>query len=91
MKADYGEMLSNFIVAMDVKLKKNAWKDPWYNCSLQYLSMRLTQERKELCRALKFDDPKKVLEEAADVANFAMMLADVYRRITEEKNGTANQ
>ena len=89
MNASYDEMLTKFVAAMEAKLKKNSWKDPWYNCSLQYLSMRLTQERKELRRAMTRRDAHEVLKEAADVANFAMMLADVYRRKMEEENGTS--
>jgi len=41
--------------------------------------MRLTQEREELRRAVDRGDPQEVLREAADVANFAMMLADLVR------------
>jgi hypothetical protein len=46
--------------------------------------MRLTQEREELRRAVKTRDPIKVLNEAVDVANFAMMIADIVRRQEEE-------
>lgn len=69
-----------FADAMERKLRANDHKRHWSNMSIQYLSMRLTQERKELYRAVAEGDPEKVLAEAADVANFAMMLADMVKR-----------
>ena len=69
-----------FADAMEAKLKKNDHKPHWKAMGLQYLSMRLTQEREELRRAVERGNPDEVLEEAADVANFAMMIADYVRR-----------
>ena len=37
-----------FATKMEAKLAKNDHKGGWGSCELQYLSMRLTQERKEL-------------------------------------------
>lgn len=65
-----------FAQAMEQKLKENDYKGHWDHCSMQYLSMRLTQEREELRRAVERADSKEVLREAADVANFAMMIAE---------------
>jgi len=70
---------------MELKLCKNDHKDHWSGMSLQYLSMRLTQERKELERAIKSKDAIKIVEECADVANFAMMIADNARRDSKEE------
>lgn len=65
---------------MEQKLKENSWKGGWKNCDLQYLSMRLTQEKKELIKAVKDKKSKEeVWREAADVANFAMMIADNFK------------
>jgi NTP pyrophosphatase (non-canonical NTP hydrolase) len=69
-----------FADAMEAKLRANDHKSHWSNADLQYLSMRLTQEREELRRAVENGDPDEVLKEAADVANFAMMVADKVRR-----------
>lgn len=66
-----------FADAMERKLRANDWKGHWRSCRMQYLSMRLTQERKELYAAIASGDAAKVLDEAADIANFAMMVADV--------------
>jgi len=66
-----------FADAMEAKLKANDHKGGWNNCgtSMQYLFDRLLEETEELEVAVH--DKNSVLEEAADVANFAMMIADV--------------
>ena len=71
-----------FADAMERKLRENDHKRHWTGMGMQYLSMRLTQERKELYAAIASGDPTLVLDEAADIANFAMMVADVARRST---------
>lgn len=65
-----------FAGEMEKRLEANDHKTGWQFATLQYLSMRLTQERKELERAIKNKDIKNVVEECADIANFAMMIAD---------------
>jgi len=77
--------LNWFVREMEKKLEANFYKREWCFCSLQYLSMRLTQEKKELARAIKKKDKKRIIEECADVANFAMMIADnTHHEIEEE-------
>lgn len=75
-----------FSERMEAKLAKNDHKGGWKNCELQYLSMRLTQERKELYGALEnrakgsffgtSHDDNEIIDECADMANFALMIAD---------------
>lgn len=65
-----------FAERMEAKLAKNDHKGGWNNCELQYLSMRLKQERKELTEAIKSKDAQRIIDECADIANFAMMIAD---------------
>lgn len=65
-----------FAEMMEAKLAKNDHKGGWNNCDLQYLSMRLTQERKELTEAIKSRNKQRIIDECADIANFAMMIAD---------------
>jgi len=69
-----------FAREMEKKLAANSHKGGWHHCSLQYLSMRLTQERKELQKAIKSKDVNDIIGECADVANFAMMIADTVRK-----------
>ena len=65
-----------FAQAMEEKLQENDHKGGWHGCTMQYLSMRLTQEREELRKAVERGNPEEVLREAADVANFCMMIAE---------------
>lgn len=69
-----------FADAMESKLRENDHKRPWYCLDMRTLSRRMTQEREELRRAVEAGDPAEVLREAADVANFCMMTADMVRR-----------
>jgi NTP pyrophosphatase (non-canonical NTP hydrolase) len=81
-----------FALAMERKLRENDWKGGWQNDAPEALLERLYDEAQELSiaqvqlevRALESPDPahaasnrRRVLDEAADVANFALMVADV--------------
>jgi NTP pyrophosphatase (non-canonical NTP hydrolase) len=66
-----------FAEAMELALRENDWKGHWRHCTGTYLFNRLRGEVNELSRATK---PEERLKEAADVANFAMMIADNARR-----------
>jgi NTP pyrophosphatase (non-canonical NTP hydrolase) len=69
-----------FADAMEAKLRENDHKRHWRHLGMQTLSMRLTQEREELRGAVARGSHAEILSEAADVANFAMMIADKARR-----------
>jgi NTP pyrophosphatase (non-canonical NTP hydrolase) len=69
-----------FADAMEQELRANDHKRHWLNLGMQTLSMRLTQEREELRDAVADGSAAETLKEAADVANFAMMIADKMRR-----------
>ena len=71
-----------FAKAMEAKLKENDHKGGWNRGedTPDELMARLLEEAEELENALhpmRKRDPKRILREAADVANFAMMVADV--------------
>jgi len=66
------------------KLGHNSDKKHWLNCSYDYLFSRLQEEVKELQEIL-LDDKipykhKKMILECADIANFAMMIANKAKR-----------
>jgi len=67
-----------FADAMERELQANEHKGGWQGCDKDYLIMRLREETRELIVVLR--DPEGTLDtitaEAADVANFAMMIAD---------------
>ena len=70
-----------FANEMERRLEENDHKGGWECCTDKWLFNRLRQEMKELACAVK--EGRGVVEEAADVANFAMMIADNFQ---ERKN-----
>ena len=69
-----------FALDMKRKLAANVHKKHWDEVSDRYLFGRLIEEIKELLEAIVDDEHKNIIDEAADVANFSMMLADRARR-----------
>ncbi len=70
-------VVREFAAGMEAKLRMNDHKPHWGTCSLECLRARLGQEVAELDGALEEGDPRLIRGEAVDVANFAMMIADV--------------
>jgi NTP pyrophosphatase (non-canonical NTP hydrolase) len=69
-----------FVEAMARKLEVNSHKTGWRTMTPVQLLRRLKQEVRELERAVRTDKhPDLVVMEAADVGNFAMMVADAVR------------
>lgn len=72
-----------FAEAMEAQLRANDHKPGWKNDSAFSLLVRLQEEKDELLEAVscgRIGSPewaKRVVKETADVANFAMMIADV--------------
>jgi len=64
-----------FALAMEERLKANDHKGGWKNESPDWLIRRMRQEFSELEMAIDYQ--KNIRHESADVANFAMMIADV--------------
>ena len=69
-----------FAQEMETNLRANDCKGGWDGCSPKWLMNRLRQETAELRRAIEHGNPEAILSEAADVANFAMMIADNARQ-----------
>jgi NTP pyrophosphatase (non-canonical NTP hydrolase) len=77
---------------MEKKLKENDHKASWTDCDMDYLMSRTEQELDELSKAivdLKFGigTIEDVIKEAADVANFVMMIADNSRENSSTDRG----
>lgn len=77
-----GEIMS-FASQMEAKMKENDDRNGWEYEGYLWLLSRLKQETKELKLAIKCAirlecraNLSEVIREAADVANFAMMIAD---------------
>lgn len=73
-----------FALQMEGKLRENDHKEGWRDEHLFYLINSLDRERRELWEALNEPDltekhAREIIRECADVANFALMIADVVR------------
>ena len=84
------EVVQWFGERMEEELSKNDHKRGWYGETPGWLFRRLRQELDELGRALRGtrhmrsitteQQANEIIAEAADVANFAMMIADKARQ-----------
>lgn len=70
-----------FAQLMEAQLRLHDDRPGWKQERLAYLWRRMTEEREELYTALttRLGDPIQIALEAANVANFCMMIADVSR------------
>lgn len=64
-----------FSLCMEEKLRRNDHKGGWENCTNEDLFERLRDEVTELESALANEPDVNIMYEAADIANFAMMIA----------------
>ena len=72
-----------FAEQMELRLRENDWKGGWHNERLGTLCAKLRIELSELERFLfprRELELERITSEAADVANFAMMIADNAQR-----------
>ncbi|WP_134705152.1 hypothetical protein [Ammoniphilus sp. YIM 78166] len=86
------QVLEWFAEEMEKKLQENDHKAHWSEADGDYLISRMEQEMDELMKAMidvQFGngDPIQVIKEAADVANFAMMIADNMREDQPKDRG----
>ena len=77
----YRKSVAAFGKQMSGRLMENNHKEGWEDCSFKYLLWRLRQEVEELASAVKggmahFGEANDIVLEAADVGNFAMMIAE---------------
>ena len=74
--ASYAHDIRRFIDAMVFKLEKNVHKGRWEDLSVQEAFQRLMDEVEELQSEIG-GNTMKIVMEAADVANFAMIIASI--------------
>jgi hypothetical protein len=66
-----------FAEQMEITLRVHDHKGGWADCDNEYLMGRLREESQELRACLEVGDSSgRIIRESADVANFAMMIAD---------------
>lgn len=73
----YDREMKMFTDAMKTKLAANQHKGKWEGVNLEELLQRIVDEVDELRQAIKGGNAIEIMLEAADIANFAMMAADV--------------
>ena len=81
--------VKDFAEAMEHKLAENDHKTHWAKQEFEHLFTGLAEEYDELVNS--FEDGESVeqlLYEAADLANYAMMIADNYKRFKRGANET---
>lgn len=78
--------VEQFAQLMEHRLRQNDHKGGWYGMTLDQLLKRLRQETAELRDAIHDPMPNAaaIQCEAADVANFAMMISDRIRCAIQE-------
>ncbi|MGG3454219.1 hypothetical protein, partial [Paenibacillus rhizolycopersici] len=79
------ESVQWFAEQMEAALRHNDHKGGWDNENIYWLWERLKEEASELLVAIDatrdlYADPLNIVLEAAGVANFAMMIADIARK-----------
>lgn len=82
-----------FAEAMERKLQERDDKGGWKDTDAVWLSLRMFEEGGELIGVIRrwaygglkgVDRKTDILDEAVDVANFAMMICDVFRLLEQE-------
>ena len=68
--------LEDFATHMRHKLLLTRHREHWKEATVKFLLSRLIGETVELTDAIESGDRKSIVRECADVANFAMMIAD---------------
>ncbi len=80
------EELLWFAGRMEEKLKANDHKLTWRSCRRSDMLRRISGELTELQNAIRTRRPTdEIIDEAADVANFCMMVADLTRELAKEE------
>ena len=77
---EYADDITAFVDVMIEKLHKNRHKGHWNHVSLHKAVECIIDETKELIEAIRNNDLEEIHREAADVANFALIVSSVVHR-----------
>ncbi len=77
--------LAAFVRVMESRLKENANRGDWRALNFYYLIACMASNVGQLVRAFQVDKAEVVLRSAADTANYAMMIADLYGGLAAKK------
>ncbi len=67
-----------FAKVMESRLKENANRADWRTFNFYYLLACVAANLGQMVKAFQSDKPDAVLKSAADTANYAMMISDLY-------------
>ncbi len=82
---NYRPEVLKFAEAMELQLQANEYKGGWKDCSSKFLLSELQKNYNSLGELLP-SDKKNVLRRTANIANFAMMIANNWGGLAEEEN-----
>jgi hypothetical protein len=77
--------LAVFAKVMESRLKENAHRGDWRTYNFYYLAACLTANLGHMIRAFQADKPDSILKTAADTANYALMISDLYGGLAARK------
>lgn len=86
MKIDYKQIeerqdvLSWYQTVQLSKLIENVHKGSWKEKSIPFLIKRMKQEIDELEHAIEIGNHNEIFRECGDIGNFAMFIADKFRK-----------
>lgn len=80
----YEPEMQKFFDAMVFKLRRNAHKGKWETLPMALAMDRLNDENGELAAAVSNGSTMEILMEAADVANMALIVANISLEVREE-------
>ncbi len=80
--------IDSFVETMLAKLALNSEKKPWSERTIEWLLIRLEDELEELKDAINEEtSPEFIMNECADVGNFAMMIHDIVSKRIQTNDG----
>ena len=65
-----------FAKEMESRLIENDHKTGWHDCSYDFLINNLNRNLRKLPALIHLNETEKIRKTAADIANYAMMIAD---------------
>jgi len=77
--------LAAFAKVMESRLKENANRGDWRAFNFYYLTACLAANLGHMVRGFQTEKTDAVLKSAADTANYAMMIADLYGNLAARK------
>ena len=76
------EQVRWFVGKMEEQLQANEYKGGWDDSPFEWLVVKLAEETGEVAEAvIKGLSLERLIKECADVANIAMMIADLARKL----------